>query len=297
MEKVPKELIVIGAGVIGLELGSVYHRLGSKVRFIEAQDHIGGPLDLEIAKLLQKQMIQEKMEFYLEHQLKKVDTKGERCLVTVASKEKKEENFEADAVLVSIGRVPYTKGLNCEGVGIKKDEKGQILVNNSFETSLLGVYAIGDVIEGPMLAHKASEEGVVLVESLAKERSHVHYISIPNVIYTSPEIATVGITAQEAEKKGLKVKVGSFPFLANSRAHCVNAKEGIVRIITEEKSDHIIGMHIMSEHASEMIALGSLAIEKGITAKELGALCFPHPTFSEAIKEAALSVHKRAIHY
>ncbi len=297
LEKIPEKMVVIGAGVIGLELGSVYHRLGAQVTFIEAASSVGGNLDTEIAAALLKSLTKRGMVFHLGTKLVSAKKDGEKHLLEIESPGKENRTIGADVVLVSVGRKAYTEGLNCEEVGIQKDEFGRIRVNNDFQTALPNVYAVGDVVEGPMLAHKASEEGVALIEKIAGRRSSVNYVTIPNVLYTSPEVATVGFTSAEAEKHGFRPKTGSFPFLANSRAHCVDAKEGLVRIVVDETSDKILGLHIMSEHAGEMIALGALAIEKQVTAKELGALCFPHPTFSEAIKEAALDVHREAIHF
>lgn len=294
---IPKKMIVIGAGVIGLELGSVYKRLGAEVVFVEALSHVGGNLDPMLSSALQKSLTKQGLQFHLNYQVTHAEKKGETVLI-IANNEKGEKiELQADVALVSIGRVPHSEDLNLSAAGIEKNEKGFIIINNQLQTTAANVYAIGDVVDGPMLAHKASEEGVAVVEKIAGHSPSVNYLAIPNVIYTSPEVATVGFTANEAQKRGLKVKIGQFPFLANSRAHCVDAKDGLVLVIAEETTDRIVGMHVMSEHAGEMIALGSLAIEMGVTAKKLGSLCFAHPTFSEAIKEAALAVHKEAIHY
>ncbi len=297
LKEVPKRLVVIGAGVIGLELGSVYRRLGSQVTFVEALDAIGGSLDPAISSALLKSLQKQGLEFHLGHQVKSVLKKDGRVQVVAQSKSGEPKELEGDVVLVSIGRTPFTDDLGLEAAGVKKDERGFIKIDNQLQTSASNVYAIGDVVDGPMLAHKASEEGVAVAEKIAGKKPQVNYLAIPNVMYTLPEVATVGFSALEAQKHGLKVKVGSFPFLANSRAHCVNAKEGLVLVVADEESDKVLGLHIMSEHAGEMIAIGSLAIEMGVTAKKLGQLCFPHPTFSEAIKEAALAVHKEAIHF
>lgn len=297
LESVPKTLAIVGAGVIGLELGSVYKRLGSKVTFVEALDSIGGGLDPALAKALHKSLSSQGLEFHLGHQVEKVEKKEGGYSILAKNSKGEQKQIDADVVLVSIGRAPYTENLGLEKADVKLDDRGRIQVNNQFQTSSQHIFAIGDVVDGPMLAHKASEEGVAVVEKIAGKKSSVNYLTIPNVIYTAPEVATVGFTPQEAEKHGLKTKVGSFPFLANSRAHCVDAKEGLVMVVADEKTDRVLGLHIMSEHAGEMIALGSLAIEMKVTAQQLGQLCFPHPTFSEAIKEAALAVHKEAIHF
>ncbi|MCH9633673.1 MAG: Dihydrolipoyl dehydrogenase [Chlamydiae bacterium] len=297
LESVPKNLVIIGAGVIGLELGSVYNRLGSQVTFVEALDHIGGNLQPEISSALHKTLTKQGLKFLLSHKFVSQERKGDSFQLTLNDSKGEVVQIDSDVILVSIGRKPYTEGLNLESAGIQSDEKGRVQINPSFQTSQSHIYAIGDVVEGPMLAHKASEEGVAVVEKIAGSQPKVNYLTIPNVMYTQPEVASVGFTAEEAKAHGLNPKIGKFPFMANSRAHCVDAKEGLVQIIVDEASDIIIGMHIMSEHAGEMIAIGSLAIEKKVTAKELGALCFPHPTFSEAIKEAALDVHKETIHF
>lgn len=297
LESIPKRLAVIGAGVIGLELGSVYKRLGSKVSFVEALDSIGGGLDPAISKALHKSLSSQGLEFNLGYRVEKVEKKQEAYSILAKNSKGEEKHIEADVVLVSIGRKPYTENLGLEKANVKVDEKGRIQINNQFQTASEHIFAIGDVVDGPMLAHKASEEGVAVVEKIAGKKSSVNYLTIPNVIYTAPEVATVGFTTQEAEKHGLKTKVGAFPFLANSRAHCVDAKEGLVMVVADEATDRVLGLHIMSEHAGEMIAIGSLAIEMKATAHQLGQLCFPHPTFSEAIKEAALAVHKEAIHF
>ena len=297
LKKVPKKLAVIGAGVIGLELGSVYKRLGSEVVFFEALDQIGGGLDSTISKSLQKSLEKQGLQFHINHKVTLAEKKGDHYQIKAEGPKGENVTVEADVVLVSIGRVPYTEELNLESAGIEKDERGFIKIDNGLMTKASNVFAIGDVVDGPMLAHKASEEGVAVAEKIAGYRPKVNYMAIPNVIYTTPEVATVGFSQKEAVAHGLEVKVGSFPFLANSRAHCVDAKEGLVQVVADAQSDLVLGIHIMSEHAGEMIAIGALAIEMKTTAKALGQLCFPHPTFSEAIKEAALSVHKEAIHF
>lgn len=296
LEHVPKRLVVIGAGVIGLELGSVYKRLGAEVTFVEALGNIGGPLEPDISQALLKTLQKQGLKFHLHHKFVSQKKVGDHYEVTIEG-EGKEQKLEADVILVSIGRKPNVEGLDLDKAGIEFDPKKGIIINNAFQTKVPHIHAIGDVVDGPMLAHKASEEGVACVEKIAGHQPKVNYLAVPGVIYTAPEVATVGFTTKDAESKGLEVKSGKFPFMANSRAHCVDAKEGLVKVIACAKTDTILGLHIMSEHAGEMIALGSLAIEKRVTAKELGALCFAHPTFSEAIKEAALDVHKEAIHF
>lgn len=296
LKEVPKKMIVIGAGVIGLELGSVYKRLGTEVTFIEAIDKIGGNLEPSVMQSLLKTMQKQGMKFHLKHKFSSCEKNQDGYLLKAQDESGKEIELDCDVILVSIGRAPYTDHLGLDKVNIEKNDRGYIKVDNGLKTTQDNIFAIGDVVDGPMLAHKASEEGVAIVEKIAGHNAKINYLTIPNVMYTLPEVASVGFTAAEAKAQGLDVNIGSFPYLANSRAHCVDAKDGLVTIIADKTSDVIVGMHIMSEHAGEMIALGSLAIEKKVTAKELGQLCFAHPTFSEAIKEAALAVHKSAIH-
>lgn len=297
LSEVPKKMVVIGAGVIGLELGSVYNRLGAEVTFVEALDRVGGDLAPEIGSALHKIMTKQGLKFHLSHRFKEAIVGSDQITLKVEDTSNEVKELQADVVLVCVGRNPFTQGLGLENTSVKLDEKGRIEVDGTFKTAADSIFAIGDVIDGPMLAHKASEEGVALVEQLAGHHPKVNYLAVPNVIYTLPEVATVGFTKEQAIKQGFTPKVGQFPFMANSRAHCVDAKDGLALIVTDEKTDVILGMHLICEHAGEMIALGALAIKKKVTARELGALCFPHPTFSEAIKEAALAVHKEAIHF
>jgi len=290
LEQVPKKLLVIGAGVIGVELGSVYKRLGSEVTFIEFLPKICPTLDETISKAFQKILEKQGMTFHLNTKVTAADIAQDKITLTTDK-----ETFEGDVVLCSIGRRPYTQDLGLENVGITPN-KGFIPINGRFQTSVPNIYAIGDIVDGPMLAHKASEEGVVVAEILANENPTIDYIAIPSVVYTDPEVAAVGLTEKEAKDKGLEVKTGSFPFSINSRAKCTGELDGLVKIVADAKTDILLGIHIVGAHASEIIAEAVLAIHNKVTALELANTPHAHPTLSEAVKEASLDVHKRAIH-
>ena len=295
LKEVPKRLLVVGAGVIGLELGSVYSRMGSEVTFIEFLPQIAAGLEDQLSKTLKKSLENSGMKFHLSSKVLSAEKK-ENALLLHFEKEGKKETLEGDVMLVCVGGEPYTLGLGLEKAGLKVDEKGRLPIDTQFRTQKSHIFAIGDVVEGPMLAHKASEEGVAVAELIAGLSPQVNYMAITNVLYTFPEVASVGLTEVEAKNKGIESKVGVFPFLANSRAHCIGSKEGFVKVVVESTSDIIIGLHIIAPYASELIAVGVIAIQKKITAKELSSFCFAHPTFSEAIKEACLAVHKETIH-
>ncbi|MFZ4099824.1 MAG: dihydrolipoyl dehydrogenase [Chlamydiia bacterium] len=292
LKKVPKRLIVIGAGVIGVELGSVYQRLGSQVTFIEATAGICPGLDGTIVKSFQALLEAQGLQFRLNQKVKSCQKRGDVVDVVLDSG----EQLEADVVLVAIGRRPYTAGLGLDKAGVTPGPGGRLVVDGRFWTGVDGIYAIGDLIDGPMLAHKASEEAVVCVEGLAGLPSKIDYISVPNVIYTHPEVATVGLTEEQARGFGLKVHVGTFPFKANSRARCCGEVGGLVKVIGEEGSDRLLGIHIVGAHASELIAVGVLAMQQGVRVAQLAHCCMAHPTLSEALKEAALDFAKSAIH-
>lgn len=289
LTQVPKNLLVIGAGVIGVELGSVYSRLGSKVQFVEFLDRICPTLDASISQELQKILTQQGMSFRLSSKVTGADLSPQEIVLRVG-----DEQLRGDVVLVAIGRKPYSQNLGLENVGITA--KGAIPVDNRFRTSVPNIYAIGDLIDGPMLAHKASEEGVAVAEIIAGQNPVVNYLAIPNVIYTYPEVAAVGLTEAEAQNLGLKVNAGMFPFKINSRAKCTGEEAGFVKIVSDSVTDRILGVHIIGAHASELIAEGVLAIQSGLTTVQLAHTPHAHPTLSEAIKEAALGVHHRAIH-
>ena len=298
LKKVPKKLIVIGGGYIGLEMGSVWSRLGSEVTVIEFLNHITPGMDMEISKEFQKILSKQGIKFQLESKV--VSVKKSKIGVQVDyvnNKNGSKEKIDCDKVLVSVGRKPYTEGLNLSKVGVNKDIKGGIEVNKKFQTSVPNIYAIGDVIKGPMLAHKAEEEGIAVAEILAGQAGHVNYDVIPGVIYTSPEVAYVGKTEEQLKEKKIPFKVGKFPFLANSRAKVNNEPEGFVKILAEIKTDKILGVHIIGPHCGDMIAEMALAMEFGASAEDIARTCHAHPTHTEAIKEAALAVDKRPIHF
>lgn len=297
LEKVPEHLVVIGGGVIGLEMGSVWKRLGAKVTVIEYLDRIVPGMDNEIARQFQRVLEKQGFEFKLGAKVTaaKADAKGVTLSLEPAAGGTKSE-LRADVVLLSIGRRPYTEGLGLDKVGIRTDERGRIPVDKHFRTSVPNIYAIGDVIAGPMLAHKAEEEGVAAVEIMAGQKGHVNYDAIPGVIYTHPEVANVGLTEEEAKAKGIEYKVGKFPFLANSRARAVSDTDGFVKIIADAKTDRVLGCHIIGPDAGTLIHEACLIIEFGGSSEDLARTCHAHPTLNEAVKEAALGVLGRAVH-
>jgi dihydrolipoamide dehydrogenase len=291
LAKVPERLLVIGAGVIGVELGSVYSRLGSKVEFVEFQDKICPTLDASISKELQKILTKQGMTFRLSTKVTGADISANEIVLRIG-----QEELKGDVVLISVGRKPYTQNLGLETVGIIPTPTGTIPIDNRFRTSVPNIYAIGDIVDGPMLAHKASEEGVAVAEIIAGQNPVVNYLAIPNVIYTNPEVAAVGLTEAEAVSLGAAVKTGMFPFKINSRAKCTGEEDGFVKIVSDSATDQILGVHIIGAHASELIAEGALAIQNRLTTLELAHTPHAHPTLSEAIKEAALALHGRALH-
>ena len=298
LEMVPKNLVIIGGGYIGLEMGSVWARLGSKVTVIEFLDHIIPGMDREVSKEFEKILKKQGIQFKLNTKVTGVKTSAGKTMVEFSNNDTKvKENLECDKVLVSVGRRPYTEGLNLSKIGVKKDEKGRIVINGKFQTSVTNIYAIGDVIKGPMLAHKAEEEGIAVAEILAGQSGHVNYDVIPGVIYTSPEVATVGKTEEELKKLKIDYKVGKFPFLANSRAKVNNESEGFVKILADSRTDKVLGVHIIGPHCGDMIAEMALAMEFGASSEDIARTCHAHPTHTEAIKEAALAVDKRPIHF
>ncbi|MCH6256195.1 dihydrolipoyl dehydrogenase [Puniceicoccaceae bacterium K14] len=295
LKEVPENLVVIGAGAIGLELGSVWARYGSKVTVVEFLPKIAAGCDSDISKLLEREFKKQGMTFHTNTKVtgaKEVDGK----LIVTAEKKGKEIEIEADKVLVSVGRKPYTENLGLETVGVETDEKGRVKVDAHFKTNVAGVYAIGDIIAGPMLAHKAEEEGVALAEMLAGKAGHVNYDVIPSVIYTEPEVATVGISEDQAKEQGIDVNVGKFPLAANGRALATDATTGMAKIIACAKTDKILGGAIVAKGASEMISEVVTHMEYGGSAEDLGRTIHAHPTISEAVKEAGLAVSKSAIH-
>ena len=298
LDKVPKKLVVIGGGYIGLEMGSVWSRLGSEVTVIEYLDHITPGMDKEISKEFQKILNKQGIKFRLNSKVNSVNKQSNSLIVEFTdNKTSKTEKAEADKVLVAVGRKPYTEGLNLSKIGIKKDKKGRIEVNEKLQTSVNNIYAIGDVIKGPMLAHKAEDEGIAVAEVIAGQAGHVNYDVIPGVIYTSPEVATVGKTEEQLKSEKISYKVGKFPFLANSRAKVNNETDGFVKILADDKTDKVLGVHIIGSHCGNMIAEMALAMEFGASAEDIARTCHAHPTHTEAIKEAALAVDKRPIHF
>lgn len=296
LNTVPKKMVVIGGGYIGLEMGSVWSRLGSEVHVIEFLDHITPGMDKEISKEFMKILQKQGINFHLETKVESIKKNNKGVIILTSDKNKKKINFNCDVVLISVGRKPNTKNLNLSSVGVVLDEKKRIKTDKNFKTNIKNIYAIGDVIEGPMLAHKAEEEGIAVAELLAGQSGHVNYDVIPGVIYTSPEVASVGKTEEQLKELKVKYKVGKFPFLANSRAKAINEPEGFVKILADEKTDKVIGVHIIGPHAGEIIAETAIAMEFGASSEDIARTCHAHPTFSEAVKEAALSVDKRAIH-
>ena len=298
LKKVPKKLAVVGGGYIGLEMGSVWSRLGSEVTVIEYLDFITPGMDREISDEFKKILTKQGIKFKMGSKVNSIKNNGTKVLINYTDiKNSKDENLEVDKVLVSVGRKPYTEGLNLTKVGVKKDNKGRIEVNSKLQTTVQNIYAIGDVIKGPMLAHKAEEEGIAVAEILAGQAGHVNYDVIPGVIYTSPEVATVGKTEEQLKEENKNYKVGKFPFLANSRAKVNNETEGFVKILADSKSDKVLGVHIIGPHCGDMIAEMALAMEFGASAEDIARTCHAHPTHTEAIKEAALAVDKRPIHF
>jgi dihydrolipoamide dehydrogenase len=296
LEKLPKKMVVVGGGYIGLEMGSVWSRLGTEVEVVEFLDHITPGMDREISTEFMKILKKQGIKFKLNTKVEKITKNENGVILEVIDKENKKKNIEADVVLISVGRRPYTTGLKLENVGVKTDEKGKVKVDKNFETNIKNIFAIGDVIDGPMLAHKAEEEGIAVAEFIAGQSGHVNYEIIPGVIYTSPEVASVGKTEEQLNEKKINFKVGKFPFMANSRAKAIDEPEGFVKILADATSDKVLGVHIIGPHAGEMIAEMAIAMEFGASSEDIARTCHAHPTFSEAIKEAALSVEKRQIH-
>ena len=297
LDKVPQHLVVVGGGVIGLELGSVWRRLGAKVTVVEYMDRIGGAMDVELAKQFQRILEKQGIEFRLGMKVVEADTRGKSISLSIEpAKGGDKETLPADVVLVAIGRRPYTNGLGLEGLGIKLDERGRVPVDAHYQSAVKGIYAIGDVIAGPMLAHKAEDEGMAVAEILAGQAGHVYYDGIPNVIYTWPEVATVGKTEEELKALGTTYKVGKFPFMANSRGRAVGETDGFVKILADATTDRVLGVHIIGPDAGTLIAEAALALEYGASSEDIARTCHAHPTLNEAVKEAALAVLGRAIH-
>jgi len=297
LEKVPDHMVVIGAGVIGLELGTVWRRLGAKVTVIEYLDRILPGMDLETAKATQKVLEKQGIDFKLGSKVTSAEAGKKKVTLSIEpAAGGKAESMEGDIVLVAVGRKPHTASLGLDKAGVKLDNRGRVETNDHFETSIKGIYAIGDAIKGAMLAHKAEDEGVVLAEMLAGQSGHIDYDCIPGVVYTHPEVAAVGKTEEQLKEAGIAYKVGKFPFMANGRARSMNATDGFVKILADAKTDRVLGVHILGAEAGTMIAECVLAMEFGASAEDIARTCHAHPTLNEAVKEAALAVDGRPIH-
>ena len=297
LKEIPKKLIVIGGGVIGLELGQVYSRLGSEVSVIEYSDKITPFMDGAVSKELLRIFKKQKIKFYLSHKVTSVISENNSVSVNAEDSNGSNVNFEGDYCLVSVGRKPYTHGLNLSSVGINTNDKGQIEVNDKLQTNIENIYAIGDVIAGPMLAHKAEEEGVLVAEILAKQKPHINYNLIPNVIYTWPEVASVGKTQEQLSSEGIEFKTGQFPMRALGRARASMDIDGFVKILADKKTDEILGVHIIGARAADLIAEAVTAMEFRASAEDVSRMSHSHPTYAEAIKEAALAAtENRPLH-
>ncbi|PYB74024.1 dihydrolipoyl dehydrogenase [Rhizobium wuzhouense] len=297
LDKVPAKMIVVGGGVIGLELGSVWSRLGAKVTVIEYLDTILGGMDGEVSKQFQRMLVKQGMEFNLGAKVTGVVKSGEGAKVTFEPvKGGEAQTLDADVVLVATGRKPYTAGLGLEESGVALDNRGRVEIDGHYRTNVAGIYAIGDVVKGPMLAHKAEDEGVALAEILAGQHGHVNYDVIPGVVYTQPEVASVGKTEEELKAAGVSYKVGKFPFTANGRARAMQAMDGFVKVLADKDTDRVLGVHIIGLGAGEMIHEAAVLMEFGGSSEDLGRTCHAHPTMSEAVKEAALATFFKPLH-
>jgi dihydrolipoamide dehydrogenase len=296
LQAVPKKMVVVGGGYIGLEMGSVWSRLGAEVHVVEFLENITPGMDIEVSTEFMKILKKQGINFHMQTKVEGIKKNAKGATVSTSGKDGKKVNFECDVVLISVGRKPNTNNLNLKAIGVELDEKKRIKTNENFQTNVGNVYAIGDVIEGPMLAHKAEDEGIAVAENIAGQSGHVNYDIIPSVVYTTPEVASIGKTEEQLKKQNTKYKIGKFSFMANSRAKAIDEAEGFVKILADEKTDKVLGAHIIGLHAGELIAEIGVAMEFGASAEDIARTCHAHPTFSEAVKEAALSVDKRAIH-
>ena len=296
LEQVPKKMVVVGGGYIGLEMGSVWSRLGSEVHVVEFLDHITPGMDKEISSEFMKILKKQGINFHMQHKVEKIKKNNNNAIVSTLNENGTKKDFECDVVLISVGRKPNTEGLNLQKIGVELDEKKRVKTDKNFKTNQNNIYAIGDVISGPMLAHKAEDEGIAVAENIAGQSGHVNYDTIPGVIYTSPEVASIGKTEEQLKDLKINYKIGKFSFMANSRAKAIDETEGFVKILADEKTDKVLGAHLIGPHAGELIGEIGIAMEFGASSEDIARTCHAHPTFSEAVKEAALSVDKRAIH-
>lgn len=299
LNEIPQEIVVIGGGIIGLEMGSVFARLGSKIIVVEYTDGLIPGMDKTLSKELFKILKNDlKMEFYLSHKVTGAVSKDKSTVVTADDPQGKKIEFIGDYCLVAVGRKPYTEGLGLENAGVKLDNKGRVEVNDKLETNVEGIYGIGDVVKGAMLAHKAEDEGVFLAELLAGQKPHINYLLIPGVVYTWPEVAGVGYTEEQLKEKGFAYKVGQFPFKASGRARASMDTDGLIKVLADKKTDEILGVHMIGPRAADMIAEAVVAMEYRASAEDVARMCHAHPTFTEAIKEACLdATEKRALHF
>ena len=296
LKEVPKKMIVVGGGYIGLEMGSVWSRLGAEVHVVEFLDHITPGMDSEISKEFMKILKKQGINFHMQTKVDSVTKNVNGAIVSTSDKDGKKINFDCNVVLISVGRKPNTSNLNLKAIGVELDDKKRIKTDKNFQTNIKNVYAIGDVIKGPMLAHKAEDEGIAVAENIAGQSGHINYNIIPGVIYTTPEVASIGKTEEQLKEENINYKIGKFSFMANSRAKAIDEADGFVKILADETTDRVLGAHIIGPHAGELIAEIGIAMEFGASAEDIARTCHAHPTFSEAVKEAALSVDKRAIH-
>jgi len=296
MKAVPKKMVIVGGGYIGLEMGSVWSRLGAEIHVVEFLENITPGMDREISTEFMKILKKQGINFHMQTKVEEIKKNKNGATIITSDKDGKKINFESDVVLISVGRKPNTKNLNLESIGVKLDNNKRIKTDKSFKTNIKNVYAIGDVIEGPMLAHKAEDEGIAVAENIAGQSGHVNYDIIPGVIYTTPEVASIGKTEEQLKEANIKYKIGKFSFMANSRAKAIDEAEGFVKILADATTDRVLGAHIIGPHAGELIAEIGIAMEFGASSEDIARTCHAHPTFSEAIKEAALSVEKRQIH-
>ena len=296
LKEVPKSLVVVGGGYIGLEMGSVWSRLGAEVNVIEFLDHITPGMDREISEEFMKILKKQNIKFHLNRKVTSIKKTNNGVQISTSDKNGDSKEFNCDVALISIGRKPFTSNLNLSSAGVKSDEKGRIKIDKKFQTSAKNIYAIGDVIDGPMLAHKAEEEGIAVAEIIEGQSCHVNYDLNPGVIYNTTEVASIGLTEEQLKEKNKSYKIGKFPFMANSRAKAIDEPEGFVKILADKDTDKVLGVHMIGPHVGEMIAEMAVAMEFGASSEDIARTCHAHPTFSEAIKEAALSVEKRQIH-